>query len=445
MRRYIYAASLGCRNARRRSHQYSGLCLVFAAAAALAVVADAAAAGAERNALKAFELRSGGAAYVRGLERTKALGSTEAGRYHLAAMSRDDELARFAAALPPGSVTRRRSDFRARLVTGGRSAAAIVRGLDMDAERDALSRLALVSGSIDAAAKGIVVESKAAKALGADVGDEVEIEATDYHGRATAWSCPVAAVYKDDPLLEDGSAWLDIATANAILGYGPGEFGYFSITTPESNRDLSDVENDLGRALPKGSGLVRWRRSGLEPMAWDDIASRVKGIDWKGRGYLVATIDDCMVYPLRALAAADAAAKVLIALIVALAAVGAASSFRTVTRERRKEIGALKALGATGLDIARMTYWEALAAALASGAAGVAAGCALVGIAAAMRFPAAGDLALFLDGGALSPIIRPGAGLVAVAATALAAALGSLGPARSAARLQSAEAFGEGI
>jgi ABC-type lipoprotein release transport system permease subunit len=432
VRKYLYILGLAAKSAARRSAMARGVCLVFAAAAALAVTVDAVQAGASRNALSAFERRSGGTVFVRGLERDAS------GR--LVEMGERSELAGLLATMPAGSVARERCDFRARVIAHGGRAYAMVRGIDMESERDAMRDLHILAGSASSAAsgEGIVLEEKAAVALGLSPGDEVLVETTDCRGRATAEAFKVAAIARDPSLVADGSAWLELKAARLLRSYGPGELDYLAIVPGDPARDSGAIR--AASPLP-----LRANRAGSQNLAWDDVASRVEGQKWEGRRYLVVDAGDSMVFTLRALAGIKAASAALIAAILGLGAVGASSSFGMIALDRRRETGALRAIGLGRREAARMAAAEAVITAAASSVAGIAAGSVVVLLLSLVKLPNPGELSPFLADGSLSPILRPQAALAAFAASVAAAGLGSIGPARSAGRAAPAAAFGEGI
>lgn len=431
MRKYLYTILLAAKSAARRSRLAGGAIVLFAATAALAVALDAVASGAERNARAFFESRSGGQVFVRGLERV------EGGR--LVEEGRRAELEGLVAALPRGSRVRERCDFRARLLAHGRSAVATVRGLDLKAEKAAAAGLELVSGSLPAEGSGgIVIEERAALALRAAPGDELVLQTLDHRGRATADAFRIAAVVRDGAMVADGSAWLELAAARRLRGYGPGELHYLAIGLPEG--EATRGAELIASALPDPlKGKLR------KELPWDEVGARVEGLSWSGRRYLLIGEEDCTIFILRAVDGIRLAIAVLLSLILCLGAVGSSSSFGMIALDRRREIGALRAIGLDRRQAARLLGAEAIMTAAAAALAGIAAGCALVAPLAFLRLSGAAGLQGFLAGASLAPEPRAGAALAALAATTLAAALGAVGPARRAAGIDPAKAFGEGV
>jgi len=431
MRRFIYLAELALKNAARRSGSLGGVAAVFALAVALASVADGAFEGAARNASLAFRLRAGGTISVQGLERRKSGGLTE--------LSSGKELSPFLAALPAGSIVRKRCDFQARIRSGAAGATARVHGLDIAAETDFISSLGpgVREALAAASGRGLVMNAKAAGALGLECGDEVLLEAKDAQGRVTADAFSVAAIVEEPPLLEEGSVFMELSAANRLRGYAPGEFGRLAISLPGSMgaAPCYDLLSASAPALP-------WKR-GLAPDAKPgDAAALVRGLDWSGRAYLFTTEAETLVYPLRLLEALRAGGSLLFALLLAIAALGAASSYGMVALGREAEIGSLRAIGLARGDVAALYALEALFVGLAASLAGLLLGWAALGAAGLLSFPVSGAAAVFFRAGRLAPVIRPAPDLAAIAACSLSALLGALFPARGASRLSPARAFG---
>jgi putative ABC transport system permease protein len=134
------------------------------------------------------------------------------------------------------------------------------------------------------------------------------------------------------------------------------------------------------------------------------------------------------------------ALSLLAALITALAAVNTMQTFYASVRERRREIGILRAVGATRADVAAVILFEAAATGLAGGIAGL----LLARLAAAVLdwfaknhlpdFPFKPQSFFHFTFGQL---------LLGLAVALLAALFGAFFPARAAARMDPAQALGE--
>lgn len=433
MNRNRYIVGLAAKLAFRQRIGNKGIILVFAAALAAIILAEGAAGGAALNARGYFRQRTGGSAFLFGLERD--------GSGRLVELSRRQELESVIQTLPPGSVARERTGFPGRLRAHGGSAVAVVQGIDFDAERATITALPAIEGDARAAAGGqcLIIGAKAAAALSVGVGDEVLLEARDCRGRATVEAFGVAAIVREPALAEDGSAWLALGAANRLRGYGDGEFGYLALETP-----LATPMLDAAVAAPHGIKFLAGRKGG-EPLRWGDPKSLAKGLSWEGRAYLCAGEEDFLFYPERLVEGILLASRFLAAVILALAAVGASSSFGMLILERRRELGAFRAMGATRGETRRLAACEALFTGLGAGLAGLCAGAAGLALLGLARFPDAGEAALFLKAGRLGPVFKPETALFALAACAAAAALGALGPARTAGKVEPANAIGEGL
>jgi len=141
-----------------------------------------------------------------------------------------------------------------------------------------------------------------------------------------------------------------------------------------------------------------------------------------------------------AIALVTGALGLLSILITALAAVNIAHAFYASVRERRREIGVLRAIGASADDVERVLLLEAAAVGLAGGAVGLLlgrAGAALADLAAARVLP---DFP-FKPGTFFAwpaPLLAAG-----LAVAVLAAIVGALPPAREAARNDPAASLSE--
>jgi ABC-type lipoprotein release transport system permease subunit len=134
------------------------------------------------------------------------------------------------------------------------------------------------------------------------------------------------------------------------------------------------------------------------------------------------------------------ALSLLAALITGLAAVNTMQAFYASVRERTREIGVLRAVGATRGDVAAVVLLEAAATGLAGGVIGV----ALARLAAALLDRLAGSgLPDFPFKPATFFAFRSGHMAIGIGVALLAALLGAFLPARAAARLDPAKALTE--
>jgi ABC-type antimicrobial peptide transport system permease subunit len=128
----------------------------------------------------------------------------------------------------------------------------------------------------------------------------------------------------------------------------------------------------------------------------------------------------------------------LIALVVA--ALGITNALLAAVRERKREIGVLKAIGARDRDVRRLFLIEALVLGFAGGVLGTLAGTAIARIVGAVVNGYLADQRLAGVRLAVSPIVVLGG----VAGATLVATLGGMLPAWRAARLPAVEAVGAG-
>ncbi len=128
-------------------------------------------------------------------------------------------------------------------------------------------------------------------------------------------------------------------------------------------------------------------------------------------------------------------------LVTALAAVGISQTLTLSVRARRKELGLLRALGATPGDAAALVLWEAATVGFLGGILGL--GGALVAAMLADRL-ALGLLPVFPGRPVTLFALEPGLGAAALAVALLAALVGALAPARLAARLDPARSLQQG-
>jgi putative ABC transport system permease protein len=128
-------------------------------------------------------------------------------------------------------------------------------------------------------------------------------------------------------------------------------------------------------------------------------------------------------------------------LITALAATGISQSLTLSVRSRRREIGLLRALGATPGDAAALVLWEAATLGLLGGLVG------LIGALGAARLAdqvALGLLPQFPGRPETLFALRPGLAIAALGLALVAALAGALAPARLAARLDPARSLQQG-
>ena len=431
MKRISYLAELAAKRAFRERRKNRGTILVFAAAVAVIVLAEGTAAGAARNVREFYSLRLGGTAFLCGFERE--------GKGRAIGLVNWEDLGPVLAALPPGSTVHRRTAFTGRLRAHGRNAVASIQGLDFAEEAATLGSLPVVAGDWKAAADGlgIVIGKKAATALGVGPGDEVVLEARDCRGRATIEAFEVAAIEDEPALVDEGGVWIALAAANRLRGYGHDEFGYLAL---DGAAAAPGFEADLSERLP----LIQGKTPG-KPFRLQDPLPVVRKLAWEGRAYLLVNPGDLALFPLNILEGILLAARALAAVILCLAAIGISSSFRMLVMERPRELGALRAMGATRKDAKRLVAMEAVMTGFAGGLVGLAAGAAGLALLGLVGFPQGGDIRIYLHAGKIRPLFEPLMPLLALAAATLAAAVGTSRPARAAGRIEPATALAEGI
>ena len=234
-----------------------------------------------------------------------------------------------------------------------------------------------------------------------------------------------------------GGVWISLAAANRLRGYGEGEFGYLAL-------DPVAAAPGLEAGFAERISLIQGQMPG-SPIRLQEAGSLARKLSWEGRSYLLVRQGDLALFPLNILDGILLAARALAAVILCLAAIGVSSSFRMLVMERPREIGALRAMGATRKDARRLVALEAVMTGFAGGLVGLGAGAAGLALLGLVNFPQGGDIQVYLHGGRLRPLFDPLMPLLALAAATIAAAVGAERPARAASRIEPATALAEGI
>lgn len=342
-----------------------------------------------------------------------------------------------AAGIEPSLVARRTNFFENGQVffNGYSSRQKTVTGIDWEAEAAVFAGLEFASGGFEGmrGSNGILISNVTAKQLGARVGDDVVLEVDTVTGQRNTASMIVKGVFKDASIFGAYTSYVDIKLLTALIGLAPGEYTTFGIYLRDpgaARRESSRLHEALAGSLqifpPLRSQQELWVRLGE---------------DWSGVKYAVLTLDGYLAEIRDLTSALDAGLVLLLAMMLAVIALGIGNTYRVMVHERVREFGTLRAIGMQRSRVSRLILAEALILGVVCVAAGSLAGLSLLYATGSVRFVQVPGFDIFLQKGRLGWHFSLGVFVVNAVAVLAAVLLGGWIPARRASAVEPARAL----
>jgi putative ABC transport system permease protein len=320
-------------------------------------------------------------------------------------------------------------------------------GIDSSVDMGLRDQMNFASGGWAAWAadsEGVALPDDVAAYFGIGEGDELVVSTRTRFGAFNTGILKVRGVYSTDNFFMKGLVLvhigflrgLDLASddaATTMYLYLPSAAGI------DRGRDA------LSAALAKAGFEVSRPKDGTEAIAAVSAASVKYEADKEGRDRVMlklSTIDEVLGLVKSIIGAVNAVGALVAAVMLFVIAVSIFINLRMSVNERLKEIGTMRALGASSGLVTGIFVMESSALALMFASSGALLGAvASVLVRQALRIPSGGNLAILLSAGhlALEPRLGDMAALV-LAITALAAFF-SYFPARRGGRISPAEAL----
>jgi ABC-type lipoprotein release transport system permease subunit len=245
-----------------------------------------------------------------------------------------------------------------------------VNGIDIASEPLFRETVRLVKGRVDELAqpKTMLLFEKHARELEVDVGDVVTISTETVRGVANTVDCRVVAVAADMGLLSQMGVFIPGDTARALYQLGPDVTGAIQIHVGQ--RHLKDVDA-FARRLREALDRAHYRMMEPDPQSFWAKLDPVQRENWSGQKLDVTTWEDEVSFMKWSIQTSRTLGVVLGAILLGIVVVGVSNTLWIAVRERTREIGTLRAIGAQRASVARLFLLEAALLGLCSAACGV--------------------------------------------------------------------------
>jgi len=309
-------------------------------------------------------------------------------------------------------------------------------GVDYPFEKAEFERMRFLAGDASGLARsdGILISAEAARVLRAGPGDDVTLFITTKSGQNNLAVFVVSGVF-DESAIFGYASYVDRRALNEAMGVDPDlvtELALFARPGTGSGAAESAVRKRAASWLPL-----------MDPIrSKEELSNSIRA----NTGYHLPVIAvDAHLKQVRDIIGAFLGVTyVVLVVFLVIIAVGISNTIRILVRERTREIGAMRALGATRPAVAGLFLMETLFLTAASLAAGLALGCLALAGFSAIDLGSIQGAAMFLEKGRVR--FQLDTGLLALNAAIITAIslLASTGPALKAARTEPALAMGTG-
>jgi putative ABC transport system permease protein len=179
-----------------------------------------------------------------------------------------------------------------------------------------------------------------ARKLGVTVGDKLSVTVETEQGQANVLDVTVVAVGKDSGFMSNWTLFIPDQTVHALYDMQDDATGAVMIYLKDIARaeevlyHLNEVLLARGHAVMERDGKPFW-----------DKFDRVQGEDWRGQKLDLTTWEDEANWLQWILRAFDSVSFTLVAILAAIIAIGIMNAMWIAVRERRGEIGTVRAIG----------------------------------------------------------------------------------------------------
>jgi putative ABC transport system permease protein len=448
----ITTLRIAYRNTRRQRKRSLLLSGAIAFGIMIITLVNAFTAGMIENIKGNFAYLFGGHVYITGTELTPS------GR--VISSIGDDALVNEALALVENSYlhVNRRSQTMVEYIFGSKTHTFTLEGVNWQAETQLPSRLQVIQGSLDNIdnPQALVLPEMAANKLGVVAGETLLARLETVSGQLNIGEFQVVAIVKDQTNFGISSSYGNMVYVNELLGLPPDGYQTIQVFLQDLNEmdQVSDIIYDHfaeHAVVAKRLNLNFDARTDEERDEYmreqrTAIAGLLGGYTeldtpWQGTKFAVTTLNDIMSPVVSMVNVLSLVALIVFIILLIITMVGITNTFRMILIERTQEIGTMRAFGMQRGGVRNIFLFEAVIIGLM----GVISGFIIAGIAMAIlssiTFTEVSVLQFFMKNGhltfeiAVSDIVTNIAILLAMTLVA------ALMPARSAARLQPAEAL----
>ncbi len=322
----------------------------------------------------------------------------------------------------------------AKIVSDSGSVQTGISGIDILNEPSFRQVVTLVSGRMDDLAQPnamLVFESQVER-LKVKVGDAVTLSAQTNRGVANTVDCRIVAIARDMGLMSKFGVFVPVDTTRALYQLRPDTTGVIQLyVQPKFVSQVNEIAGRLRTTLEQAGYAVM--DADARPF-WMKFQS-VNREDWTGQKLDVTTWEDEVSFLTWTLKVINGLRLVLLTILLAIVVTGIMNTMWIAIRERRREIGTLRAIGMQRWGVLRLFLLESFQMGVIGTAIGALAGTgvALLVNAANIHVPLSVQLFLMSDHLYLA-VHAPDLGKAAALITAI-TTLAALYPAYRAARL----------
>lgn len=296
-----------------------------------------------------------------------------------------------------------------------------------------------VNGSFDALKEPntALIFAAQAKKLEVGVGDTLTVVTEATGGRSNTVDLRVAAIASDIGFLSNFNVFVPRQTILDLYRYGPNTTGVVMLYLKEPGAAQAVMER-LRKQLPAAGHDVLAH----DPKPFFVKFDKIVGEDWLGQRLDLTVWSDEISFVLWIVTALDFVSFFVIGVLAIIIVGGITNAMWMSVRERTKEIGTMRAIGAPKSFIVRVFLYEAVLLGLFAALAGAALGGAALAILNALDLPITNDgVRLFLMANTLRFDLAPTQLLSTLVLFSCVTGVAALYPAFKAARLRPVEAL----
>jgi putative ABC transport system permease protein len=287
-----------------------------------------------------------------------------------------------------------------------------------------------------------LIFSAQAKKLGVDVGDTLTLVTEASGGQSNTVDLRIAAIVSDIGFMSNWSIFVPRQTVIDLYRLDADTTGVVMVYLKDAAQATAVMER-----LRKALGDAKTGGAGYEIMDHDPQPffvkfEKVSGEDWLGQRLDLTIWSDEISFVLWIATALDLVSFFVVGILALIIAGGIMNSMWMSVRERTKEIGTMRAIGAHKGFIVRLFVVESVLLGLLAGSAGVAIGGLGLAVLNALHIPITNDGArLFLMANTLRFNVHPAQIVTTLVLFALITGVAALYPAFKASRLRPVQAL----
>lgn len=310
-------------------------------------------------------------------------------------------------------------------------------GIDWQLEANNFADMEFVAGGVEemAGSDGVLVSTQVARKTGVRVGDEILLLLTTRGGAQNTARLVVQGVYRESSFFGN-TTYLDIETLNRLYGQEPG-------SSTDMGLMLSPLIDQRQAAEQLRRAMVNQGLNVFGAIDTREQQDQALAETWEGRRYAIMTLRAHLSPIADLLDAVNLVTVFVVAFFLLVVAIGVSNTYRMIIRERRREIGTLRALGLQAQGVQRLLGCEALLVGVVGGGFGLLLGLTLLSGATLIDLGGYGSLLMFLNQGHPGWSLDPLGVLWCFSLLFGACLAGVAGPAVKASRLRPVEALND--